>query len=384
MASDHLTAEELAAYQSRALGPTELLKVSDHLAECDQCREQIARQAIDLGETASLSYEELVEYLDGDIDPLRRRELSEKLQRAPQSRAELQDLTKFRDEMNAITPNELAPSAAHEHRILIFPRMLARWALPLAAAIALAATGVWWATRDSGTARTITLRDGDRDVLLKANGRLRGLSGVPEELVPSIVTAMRESKLMIPEPVQKLAGDRATLAGAPNESSEFQAKSPIATAVRERMPRFHWRAQPGATQYRIRVVDWESGEVTMTGESDGPRTEWVPAAPLEAGKVYQWQAEALRNNEVIARTPKPPEPEARFRVLSDTERLKVEAIGRSVGKSHLAMAVADVDAGLLDDATEQLRMLAKENPNSQIPAKLISQIKATRSGKDER
>jgi hypothetical protein len=122
----------------------------------------------------------------------------------------------------------------------------------------------------------------------------------------------------------------------------------------------------------------------MSGESDGQHTEWTPAEPLEAGKVYQWQAEALRNNEIIARSPKPPEPEALFKILSDNERLKAEAIGRSVGESHLALAVADVNAGLLDDAIEQLRMLAKQNPNSQIPAKLIAQIEVTRSGNRER
>ena len=188
----------------------------------------------------------------------------------------------------------------------------------------------------------------------------------------------------IPPAIRSLASEREVLAGASDKGSEFQVSRPIATAVRERMPRFRWSAQPGAAQYRIRIVDWESGEVKMTGNSDGPRTEWTPAEPLEAGKVYQWQVEALRNNEVIARSPTPPEPEARFKILSDNERLRVESVGRSVGGSHLATAVIDVQAGLLDEATDQLRILAKENPNSQIPVKLLAQIESVPAGKENR
>ena len=385
MHPDHLTTEELVAYAQRALAPEQLLDASDHLAECSECRERVAQENADSAEPVRLSYEELVEYLDETIDPVRRHELSEKLQRSAASRAELSDLAGFRDRMNALPPNEFGATQSSRDRILIFPRAaMVRWALPLAAAIAITGGAIWWATYDKGTTGVVTLRDGDRAILLKSNGRLRGLPGVPHELVPLIATAMREGKVEIPAEIRSLAGEREILAGAPNESSEFQAKRPIATAVRERMPHFRWSEQPNATHYRVRIVDSESGEVVMTGESDRRRTEWTPAEPLEAGKVYQWQVDALRDNEVIARSPKPPEPEARFKILSDNERLKVVSIGLSTGGSHLAMAVADIQAGLLDEATEQLRTLAKENPESKIPADLLAQIKDARRGKGSR
>ena len=40
MASDHPTAEELTAYRGRVLAPIDLLRVSDHLAECNECRQR--------------------------------------------------------------------------------------------------------------------------------------------------------------------------------------------------------------------------------------------------------------------------------------------------------------------------------------------------------
>lgn len=384
MASDHPTTEELSAYTGRALASGDLLRVSDHLAECDECRQRVALGKIDAAPAGNLSYEELVEYLDGDIDPIRHCELSEKLHGSAVSRAELADLARFRDGTNSLAPAEFAEIPSSESRILMFPRRAMRWALPLAAAIALTSGTIWWATCDNRATGTVTLHEGDRSISLKGDGQLRGLAEVPQQLLPGIATAMREGKLEIPAAIQSIASKREVLAGEPNESSAFRAKGPVATAVRERMPRFRWGAQPEASEYRIRVVDWQTGEVVMTGESDGPRTEWTPAEPLEAGKVYQWQVEALQNKEVIARTPKPPEPEARFKVLSDNERLNVESISRSASKSHLAMAVAYVQAGLLDDAAEQLQILAKENPDSQVPEKLLAQIKTARAGKKNR
>jgi hypothetical protein len=377
MASDHITADELVAYQSRALAPDALLRVSDHLAECAECRGRIRMDSASIA-VVNLSYEELVEYLDGDIDPLRRRELSEKLERSSQSRAELEDLRKFRDETTALVPDV-------DGKILIFPRAITRWALPLAAAIAVAAAALWWSTNGREADSAITLRDGNRSISLEGGDHLDGLSGIPDELLPAVATAMRTGKLEIPAEIRSLAGDRAVLAGEPNELSEFRVIAPVATAVRESMPRFCWHAGPGADHYRIRVVDAQNGEVIVTGESNRSQTEWTPAKPLETGKVYQWQVEALRDNEVIARAPVPPEPEARFKVLSKSELLKVESISQSAaGGSHLAMAVADARAGLLDEAAEQLAILKKENPDGKIPTDLLVQIEVARCGRSNR
>ena len=389
MASDHLTEEQLDAYVHRALAPAALLSVSDHLAECVDCRDRIARamtevrgEALDVG-SPHLSYEELVEYLDENIDPIRRRVLSEKLQRSPRSQVELADLARFRDEINLLPPNEYG-SSTRGSRILVFPRALIRVALPLAAAIAVAAGALWWSPRGQEPSSAITLRDGDRSISLQAGDHVVGLKGIPDELLPAIATAMRTGKLEIPAAIRSLAGDRGVLAGGPNELSEFRVIAPLATGVREPRPRFCWHAQPGADQYRIRVVDWQGGEVIITGQSDGSQTEWTPTKPLERGKVYQWQVEALRNNKVIARAPIPPEPEARFKVLTESERLKVESISRSAAGSYLAMAVAYAHAGLLDDAAEQLAMLKRENPDGKIPTDLLVQIEVARCGKSTR
>ena len=229
MASDHLSEEGLSAYARRVLAPTELLNASDHLAECVGCREKVARMVAESSaqglsaDADNLSYEELVEYLDESIDPLRRRELSERLQHASRSRMELEDLRKFRDEMDAVAPTQFRGRPSSDDRILIFPRAFTRWALPIAAAIALAGGAIWWSTTSHGTAGAVTLRDGDRAIFLKANGRVRGLAKMPQELMPLIATAMKEGKIEIPPAIRSLASEREVLAGASDKALSWAA-----------------------------------------------------------------------------------------------------------------------------------------------------------------
>ena len=102
------------------------------------------------------------------------------------------------------------------------------------------------------------------------------------------------------------------------------------------------------------------------------------------GNIYQWQVEALRGDEVIGRTPKPPAPEARFQILPTEAQQQLAQTESSASGSHFVMAVADAKAGLLDDAIRELRAFANENPDSKIPAALIAQIEMARHSKDKR
>jgi hypothetical protein len=375
MASEHLTEDQLHAYTRRSLPPDGLLSVSDHLAKCGDCRARAVRARNE--SSPDLTYEELVAYLDENTDPVQRRLLSEKLRHSPRSRAELNDLLHFRQKLRALPPNEYG-----DNRVIVFPRTFLRVALPLAAAIVVAAGAIWWSMQEKG--KTITLRDAGRSISLQPNGRLIGLAGLPNELEHSVATALRTGQLQIPAAIRGLVGDRGVLAGEPNKLSEFRLMAPIATAVQEARPRFCWHAQAGAERYQIHIVDFESGETIVTGKSDGSKTEWTPAAPLAIGRIYQWQVDAVKNDEVIARAPIPPEPEARFKVLGENERRNVESITQSAGGSHLANAVAYSEAGLLDDAAAQLAKLKEENPGATIPEQLLAQIEVTRCEKNSR
>lgn len=388
MLRDHLNADELAGYVRRTVSAQELLRSSDHLAECAPCREALQKlqgSLIRAGESELVSYEKLADFLDEKLDPIERKQVADQLSRSPASTAELADLTRFRNEMNALGARSYdSVSSASERKIVAFPQRLARWAMPLAAGLLIAAVGLWIFAHNGAHQSIVTVRDGTHEIVVDANGHVRGLPDMPQELTHSIATAARRGKIEISPIIDSLASNRETLAGVPNESSKFGVVAPVATAVRETTPRFTWTAQPGATRYQIHIVDSGNGEVVETGQSDVGSTEWRPTKPLVPGNIYQWQVEALRGDEVIGRTPKPPEPEARFQILPTKAEQQLAETENSANGSHLVMAVANAKAGLLDDAVRQLRMFASENPDSKIPAELLAQIEMARHSKDKR
>lgn len=160
MKSDHLNADQIAAYRQRQLPPNELLAASDHLAGCAECRAHLLRLAP--AAAVDLTYEELAAWVDDELEPIERREMQAKLLGSPGAGRELADLVRFKAEMNQL------PAAGGGK---IVPVFFGRWALPLAAAIALSLGGLWWGMHArSSSAGLVRLRDGGRDLRITRDG----------------------------------------------------------------------------------------------------------------------------------------------------------------------------------------------------------------------
>jgi hypothetical protein len=379
MNRDHLNADQLAAYRQRQLPPNELLAASDHLASCAECRSALLRLPSDdlSAESADVTYEELVAWIDDTLEPIERRELQTRISKSPTAQRELADLERFEAEMNQ-------PPVSNAKNIV--PVFFGRWALPLAAAFALTMGGLWWATRDqSDSGSFVRLKDGGRDLRITRSGDLDQFAHLSQPIRDAVKEAATQGRVQVPAEIAALVGRTSRLAGAaPEGGPAFRVLAPIATALRAGVPEFRWTTVPEATAYRIRVADTATGEIVMTGTIPGTQAVWTPAESLKAGATYEWEIEALRGEQVLAKAPEPPQPEARFAVISDAKRLELEQIQEGARGSHLVSGVAAVQAGLLDDAVAEFDELAKENPESEIPKRLIEQIhRAKRSAQSE-
>src|SRR6185369_7579095 len=94
--------------------------------------------------------------------------------------------------------------------------------------------------------------------------------------------------------------------------------------------------------------------------------------------IYSWQVKAVQNGrEFIA--PRPPAPQATFRVLDESTSNALEQLRGTSRSSHLIMGLADADAGLLDEAEREFRALQNENPGDAIVRGLLEQIRSYRS-----
>lgn len=377
MRTEHLTELELARYAARKMEGAALLEASDHLANCATCRRGLPRpqRAISPNER-SVSYDELVAWSDDRLDPLTRHEVEEKLRSSPQARAELDDLVAFRAEMNALPARdhgrEAAADAGSSRRSL-------RGMLALAAIVSVAVGSLWW----SVTLRQIdvpatTLRDGGQTITVAANGSSNAFERFTPTMQARFAEAMRTGKLPLPEKVQALGGDRGVLAGSAEEASALRVFAPVATAVREDRPQFRWDGVGEASSYKINVIEQNSGELIITQEIVANLTTWTAPTALRRGETYEWEVQAMRDGNVLAKSPMPPEPPARFRILSEVEVADFEKANRAAGDSHLARGLAAADAGLIDEARREFDLLAGANPDSPLVRQLLEQVSPVR------
>ena len=381
----HLTRNELEAYVGRRTGADELLATSDHLANCASCRALLTEFAEELRTTPAddgddeLRYEQLAAAVENDRDPLTRREVERNLANSPAARRELADLARFRDQMNALPPRRFDIEATSPPS---GSGSFFRWALPLAAVISLGVGGLWWSiTLRQMAEPLVRLRDGNNELVLGPNGRSRALRDLPAALQDAIADAYRTRTLALAPDIRELAGREQVLAGPGDDRRRLRVLAPVATAVRDGMPKFVWSALPEASAYRINIVEEASGKVIASEQLPPDQTEWTPAQPLRAGERYEWEVQAIGATGVLAKSPAPPEPEARFQVISEAKRLELEAEERLARGSHLVMGVANARAGLVNEALREFRKLSEENPNAEFPRQLLEQLQKQQAPK---
>jgi len=144
-------------------------------------------------------------------------------------------------------------------------------------------------------------------------------------------------------------------------------------------PTFRWSPQADATHYQVSIYDQELNRVAQSGLVTN--VSWQPDAPLKRGAVYQWEVVAYREGQDLGKAPKPPAPEAKFRVLEEAQLREIEAARRESGSSHLALGVVYTRAGLLQEAERELDALARSNPDSPLARRLLQQIRSLRKAR---
>src|SRR5215813_11373302 len=113
---------EINVFLRRELEDSRLLQLADHIAECEICREKLARQKDALPAQTSIEQdlhkladhiteEELQQYVTGKLDLARIRAIDGHLQRCSQCAAEVGDLRNFVTSLPVATPQARTPYA---------------------------------------------------------------------------------------------------------------------------------------------------------------------------------------------------------------------------------------------------------------------------------
>ena len=159
------------------------------------------------------------------------------------------------------------------------------------------------------------------------------------------------------------------------EGGSFSVLEPVGSVLLDERPTFRWSALEGATGYVVEVYDDAFNLVAASPQLTA--RSWAAPQALPRGKVYSWQVKALKDGQEV-KSPRPPAPQARFRVLDRAKADEITRARRSYPSSHLTLALLYADAGLLKEAEQELRLLQKANPDSDLPRALLRQVQALR------
>lgn len=343
----HLSSDVLKAWREKTLGEAEIAPVAEHLAACAECRTAVMYQeaasrvaAAMTGAEAHPEYEQLEALVKREAAGDERRLLERHLASCATCRTELEDL------------QALAAGSAPK------PRRTAWWiAFPAVAAVAASAFLIVRMNSTpqqlpAGAPIVFRLLDSGRTITVDSAGRLRGLEQAPPALQTEVADALRNSALPEARGMDVLRPKPDFLLSLDMPPVGAWALMPAGQVTPDSQPRLHWAAPPGAHQFVVSVYTTDFQPVATSPPSDRP--EWVCAVVLKPGTTYVWTVSARIGGRRLT-VPTAPQPEARFRVASETEQGELRA-AQATG-SQFAVAVTAARLGMREEAQTALRKL---------------------------
>lgn len=426
--AEHLTEKQLRAFGQPGTPLTELLRMDAHLSGCATCR-----QALEATLTGSiitlhtelrtaapaqpqhLSFEQLARYADETLDPAERTVVSDHAASCARCAFAVADLRMFtatgqEAEVTAPAPAPVTvkPSWWESVRELFRPfapvpafgmalavlllTILAGWLLRLALkpeasapqfanqptvspTLAPSVAPLSSTPAPEPVPLLAQLNDGGGQVTLDQQGKLTGLESLPPAYQQLVKEALTAQRLERPQMLTGLNRQGSALMGEDEQGQRFTLQSPVGKVVSSAQPAFRWTPLAEAGSYVVEVYDEQFNLITKSPALQ--QTNWTPTQALPRGRLYAWQVKASHDGqEIIA--PKPPATQARFRVLAQAQVDELTRARRTHGNAHLLLGLLYTQAGLLDEAEKELRVLQAANPNAASARRLLANVQALR------
>jgi hypothetical protein len=384
MKVDHLTEEELKQYRQRQMPPPALLDADDHLAGCAECRRRLERtesgasdaalwRALTGGEPASqqhLSHEELVAFAENDWNQADRQRVATHLANCAECRTDAEDLSRFHAQID--NRGQSRPANIRRRPVWFVPV----WA---SAAAAMILVGIFIGSRFyHGTGQPpqpnviAQLNDAGGAIRLDSAGQLVNPQPLEAADAAKIKDALINHRIEPAAVLTQLASPPGKLLGGPTPPSHSVLIAPLGTAVISDKPVFRW--QPFGFVYKVSIYDARYHKIT---EGSSQQNEWQADRALPRGEIYTWEVMALTKHQLV-RVPVPPEPEARFEVLPQSEADRLEKAQREHPGSHLLLGILYARSGALDDSERELTALLAANPDSRVAKELLASVQQIR------
>jgi hypothetical protein len=427
--SDHLTKHQIEGYGRRALSPVEVLSVTEHLVLCGACRQQVQRALDDdaaylalrselfreaefsssVAGRTHLTFGEIAGWLDATLLGEELQVVKDHLTCCQLCELAVNDLRAFKDQVVLDGEDRISPrnvSLENGWHSLI-ATLASFWPKPLVLGTALAglllATASWLVWQailmnetnravttasprgpvptpqgaiQEGTAATLIARlnDGDGQVTLDKEGRLSGIDHLSPAYRQMVKSALTDQELERSGLLAGLSETGSIPRGGSDESGDkFSVIEPVRMVTLSDHPTFHWSRLDGATAYVVEIYDEEFDLVATSPQITDHR--WQAPQSLTRGRTYAWQVKAIKDGQELF-SPKPPAPQAKFRILDDAKAKELARARRAYASSHLMLGLLYTQAGLLDEAEQEFRKLQRANPDSAVAGRLLKQVQA--------
>jgi hypothetical protein len=434
---EHLTQNQVDDYCRQRLRGADLLSVSDHLDECEACRRRIEiamsgdaafltlRSEV-FGEAAEISSpnfarahptsEQTNGYVDGILSGEELQIVTDHLTHCEQCALVIDDLRAFRNQIAPSLERVYHPASVSFSTEGWWHRTVASLLAPFrnspglayGAALTVLLVGVtgWlvWTLRDRPPEQEVVvvptppsppaqvpapapppaqlvaqLNDGEHHLTLDQEGNLSGADDLPPAYQSLLKEALTNRRIEASPQLKGLARPSSSLMSTDKEGSDFSVIEPFGKVLLTDRPTFRWSPMKGATGYTVEVYDSKFNLVA--GSPQLTDNSWTAPQSLSRGEVYAWQVKAIKDGQEF-KSPRPPAPQARFRILDRAKANELAKARRAYQSSHLTLGLLYAEAGLLPEAERELGVLQRQNPNSEIARSLLDQVKALRrSGK---
>ncbi len=415
--TEHLTQNQLANYNQRKLSSAELLSVADHLGTCEACRRQLETaleadaaflavhaqvfgEAEEMASPAAVQVHPTVEatadFVDGTLSREEMQAVTDHLSRCPQCSASVNELRAFKKEVAPGLNREYRPAIGQRFILSIFSRSpVLAYGSAVAVLLLLSAGWVIWQRLQENTTKQVSsrevpapatvspgpvsviaeLNDGARRLVLDQEGKLSGADDLPSDYQLMLKDALTRRQLEKSPLLAGLTRPVSTLMSGNQQANEFSVLDPVGKVVIADRPAFRWSRLDGATGYVVEVYDEKFNRVAASPQSTS--TSWIPSQRFRRGEVYSWQVKAVKDGQEFS-SPRPPAPEAKFRVLDQERANELAEVQRAHASSHLMLGLLCVRFGLLDEAEREFRTSQEANPNSPIVPQLLENVQAMR------
>jgi len=148
---------------------------------------------------------------------------------------------------------------------------------------------------------------------------------------------------------------------------------PTNAVIAEAQPTLRWAASKTAAAYRIEITDEGFHQVAKSQDLPASTLTWTPTSPLKRGMVYTWTIRAVNQNGELSSVTS----QGKFKVLAEDGNSRLNRL-KFTSQSHLALGLFYAREGMIAQAEREFGVLVKENPDSSVAKRLLSEVRSWR------